>query len=105
VELNRDQPDGLKFWFDGKAIVAELSGKMPMENLDNTADFIVGTQAGEKAATWTIDMLRMARSTLAESRTSAEELYAWEMHGPQHADFTGARGASGQRRPPGALWP
>ena len=36
-----------------------------------------------------IDFLRIARGTLADSKTTIEELYAWEFHGPFLYDFTG----------------
>jgi hypothetical protein len=36
-----------------------------------------------------IDFLRVCRSTLADSRTSIEELYAWQTAGPISRDFRG----------------
>jgi hypothetical protein len=36
-----------------------------------------------------MDFLRIARGTLADSKTTIEELYAWEFHGPFLYDFTG----------------
>ncbi len=42
----------------------------------------------------TIDFLRIARGTLAGSKTTIDELYAWEFNGPFLYDFTG------RRRPP-----
>jgi hypothetical protein len=38
-----------------------------------------------------IEFLRIARGTLADSRTTIEELYAWEFNGPFLDDFTGRR--------------
>jgi hypothetical protein len=38
-----------------------------------------------------LDFLRIARSTLADSKTTIEELYAWEFNGPFLQDFTGRR--------------
>jgi hypothetical protein len=43
------------------------------------------------------DFLRVCRSTLAESKTSIEELYAWEFNGPFLRDFTGKVPANGKR--------
>ncbi len=36
-----------------------------------------------------MDFLRVCRSTLAESKTSIGELYAWEFDGPFLRDFCG----------------
>ena len=33
--------------------------------------------------------MRMARGTLADSKTTIEELYAWQFNGPFLCDFTG----------------
>ena len=38
-----------------------------------------------------IDFLRLARGTLADSKTTIAELYAWEFNGPFLDDFTGRR--------------
>jgi hypothetical protein len=35
--------------------------------------------------------MRIARGTLADSKTTIEELYAWEFNGPFLDDFTGRR--------------
>ena len=44
-----------------------------------------------------IDFLRVCRSTLAESKTSIEELYAWEFDGPFLRDFANKAPADGKR--------
>ena len=49
-----------------------------------------------------IDFLRVALATLAESKTSIEELYDWEFDGPFLRDFAG-RAASGSGRDAGAF--
>ena len=38
-----------------------------------------------------IDFLRIARGTLADSKTTIDELFAWEFHGPCLHDFTGRK--------------
>ena len=38
--------------------------------------------------------MRIARGTLADSKTTIEELYAWEFDGPFLYDFTGQRRGS-----------
>ncbi len=42
-----------------------------------------------KGLTGAVDFLRVCRSTLAESKTSIGELYAWEFDGPFLRDFCG----------------
>ena len=44
-----------------------------------------------------IDFLRIARGTLADAKTTIEELFAWEFDGPQYRDFTGRRPTDGKR--------
>ena len=54
------------------------------EGIDHLADGEVG-----KDFVGAIDFLRVCRSTLADSKTSIEELYAWEFDGPALRDFCG----------------
>jgi hypothetical protein len=65
-------------------------------SLSNNADLYVGGAPNGHYLNGAIDFLRLARSTLADSKTTIEELYAWEFHGPFLCDFTGrARPADG----------
>ena len=50
-----------------------------------------GTPAGH-CLNGALDFLRLARGTLADSKTTIQELYAWEFHGPFLDDFTGRPG-------------
>ncbi len=59
--------------------------------LANTADLFVGGAPNGHYLNGAIDFLRIARGTLADSRTTIEELYAWEFNGPFLDDFTGRR--------------
>ena len=83
----------LAIYIDGKA-----AGEGKLDNiakdapLSNTADFSVG-----KDFAGAMDFLRVCRSTLAESKTSIDELYAWEFNGPFLRDFTGKAPANGKR--------
>jgi hypothetical protein len=65
-------------------------------SLANTADFVVG-----EGFAGAIDFLRVCRSTLAESKTTIDELYAWEFGGPFLRDFTGKAPAG--KRDAGAI--
>jgi hypothetical protein len=53
-------------------------------SLSNQANFIVG-----QGFTGSLDFLRVALSSLAESKTTFVELHAWQTSGPQFRDFTG----------------
>jgi hypothetical protein len=103
VELDRARPEAVAIWVDGVRIAGTSDGTVPTESLDNDADFIVGAQAGLPGVAGVVDFLKVARSTLAASDTTAEELFAWELQGPNRADFAGRLPAEGEARPAGAL--
>jgi hypothetical protein len=74
-------------YVDGKAAgEGKLDALDKTASLANTADFVVG-----KGLSGAVDFLRVCRSTLAESKTSIEELYAWEFDGPHLRDFAGRK--------------
>jgi len=80
-------------YVDGKRVSeGKLDAIAKDAPLSNTADFVVG-----KGFAGAMDFLRVCRSTLAESKTSIEELYAWEFDGPFLRDFTGKTPADGKR--------
>jgi hypothetical protein len=89
----------VRFFIDGKdAGDGKLDTLSENAMLSNTADFVVG-----KGFSGAIDFLRITRSTLADSQTTIDELYAWEFDGPFLRDFTGRRPQSGQPRDAGAI--
>jgi hypothetical protein len=45
--------------------------------------------------TQSVNFLRIARGTLADAKTTIEELYAWEFDGPFLYDFTGRKRPAG----------
>ncbi|MBN8526921.1 MAG: LamG domain-containing protein, partial [Planctomycetes bacterium] len=65
--------------------------------LANTADLVVG-----QGFAGSFEYLRIARATLADSRTTIEELYDWQFDGPFLRDFAGAV-VRGARRDAGAV--
>ncbi len=80
-------------YVDGKAAgEGKLDAIAKDASLSNTADFIVGN-----GLTGAVDFLRVCRSTLAESKTSIEELYAWEFDGPFLRDFADKAAENGKR--------
>ncbi len=60
-------------------------------SLANDADLYVGGTPHGQDLKGAIDFLRMARGTLADSKTTIDELYAWEFNGPFLYDFTGRK--------------
>ena len=98
AEVDRAAPEGIRIYIDGKPAGGKLSGPKPAPSasLTNTADFLVG-----KSFAGAIDYLRVARGTLADARTSIEELYKWEFDGPFLTDFRG-KSPTGARRDAGA---
>jgi len=58
-------------------------------SLANEADLCVAGTPQGRCLNGAIDFLRLARGTLAEAKTTIEELYAWEFNGPFLDDFTG----------------
>jgi hypothetical protein len=108
IELDRSPASSgtLTLYRNGQRQAMTTTGVIPRADLSTTADFTVGAQAELPAATFSLDYLRVARSTLAESETSIAELYAWETDGPHFADMAGQKPASREVfRPAGALLP
>ena len=70
---------------------AEGPGLGPEASLANTADLYVAGAPNGRCFKGAIDFMRIARGTLADSKTTIEELYAWEFNGPFLSDFTGQR--------------
>ena len=86
-------------YIDGKAVgEGKLDAIAKGAALSNTADFVVG-----KGLTGAVDFLRVCRSTLTESKTSIDELYAWEFSGPFLRDFTGRAPPIGKAHDAGAI--
>ncbi|MBI3828654.1 MAG: hypothetical protein HY291_04005 [Planctomycetes bacterium] len=85
----------LTLYVDGKK-AGEGEGLGDEAALANGADFLLaGTPKGECLAA-TFEFARVSLGTLADARTSIEELYAWEFDGPFLRDFTG-RTPTGKR--------
>jgi hypothetical protein len=92
AEVNR-AAGKVTFYVDGNAAgEGNLDAIAKDAPLSNTADFVVG-----KRFAGALDFLRVCRSTLAESKTSIDELRAWEFDGPFLRDFTDKAPADGKR--------
>ncbi len=77
-------------YIDGKHD-ASGDGIGPEVSLANEAALYVGGAPNGHYLNGAIDFMRIARGTLADSKTTIEELYAWELDGPFLSDFTGHR--------------
>ena len=78
----------LAIYIDGHRDAAG-PGLGPDLSLATEADlYVAGTPQGQ-CLNGAIDFLRLARGTLADAKTTIEELYAWEFDGPFLYDFTG----------------
>ena len=89
----------VRFYVDGSEAGSDkLEGLSGNAKLSNKADFEVG-----KGFAGAIDFLRVCRSTLADSKTTIEELYAWEFDGPFLRDFTDRQPQTGKVRDAGAI--
>jgi hypothetical protein len=60
-------------------------------SMANEADLYVGGTPQGHNLNGAIDFIRITRGTLADSKTTIDELYAWEFNGPFLEDFTGRR--------------
>ena len=63
----------------------------PDVSLANPSDFYVGGTPRGGHLDGTIDFLRIAQGTLADARTTIEELYQWQFNGPFLRDFCGRK--------------
>ncbi len=79
----------MTIYVDGKK---DGESKAPLKadvSLDNPADFLVAKSTGMDAFEGDIDFLRVCHGTLADARTTIEELYAWQTDGPALRDLAG----------------
>ena len=71
------------------------------ESIDNEGDlYVCGTPTGGYFK-GTVDFMRIGLGTIADAKTTIEELYTWQFDGPFLRDFAG-RNPKG-RRDAGAL--
>jgi hypothetical protein len=96
-----DRENGVKLYVDGSQADASSEGTMPAGSLSNNGDFLVGGGPDGEGLAATLEFLRVSRGTLADARTSIEELYAWQFDGPQFRDFAGK--TRGEKPDAGAL--
>jgi len=90
----------LALYVDGKRD-ATADGVGPEVSLANGSDLHVGGTPRGRCMAGTIDFLRVAFGTLADAKTTIDELYAWQFDGPFLRDFTGRKPVG--RRDAGAI--
>jgi concanavalin A-like lectin/glucanase superfamily protein len=92
----------LRVYVDGKLDAeakADLKG-----SCSNTGDFLVGKGHDGRFFAGAMDFLRVARGTLADARTTIEELHTWQFDGPFLRDIRGTK-AHGKRNAGALLLP
>jgi hypothetical protein len=91
VLAEADRKGSVNIYVDGVVRNGSASGNMPEIDLSlaNDANLLIGKGPSGNFFSGNIDFLRLSRGTLAESRTTIEELYEWELNGPFLRDFTG----------------
>jgi hypothetical protein len=91
----------MTLYVDGKKDAESMASLEADVSLDNPADFLVAKSPGMEAFEGDIDFLRVCRGTLADARTTIQELYAWQTDGPAVRDLAGNKPRN--RRDAGAM--
>lgn len=90
VEVNRAA--GLvNIYINGILANTSSTGTIPAAgvSLTNTADLLVGKSLSGNYFEGIMDFMRISKGTLAEAKTTIEELYKWQFDGPFLYDFAG----------------
>ena len=104
AEIDRNK-GRMTIYLDGKTDDEIKSSLDPEKSIDNQADFVVGKSSAEDQNYFqgVIDFMRVCHGTLADAKTTIEELYAWQFtDGPFMFDMRGEP-VKGARRDAGAL--
>ncbi|MFP4053296.1 MAG: LamG domain-containing protein [Phycisphaerae bacterium] len=80
-----------RIYIDGKPAGKGSLAGLGDGSLANAADVRVGTGPGKDFYAGSMEFLRVSRGTLADAKTTIEELYAWEFDGPHLRDFAGRK--------------
>jgi hypothetical protein len=96
AELDRKQ-SRMSIYLDGELDAFVKIGPQPnlQGSLANDADLYLGGTTQGNDLNGAIDFVRIARGTLAYSKTTIQELYAWEFQGPFLEDFAGRQREAG----------
>ncbi|HEY3372963.1 MAG TPA: LamG-like jellyroll fold domain-containing protein [Prolixibacteraceae bacterium] len=90
IEVSR-VPSSVKIYVDGVLANGSSNGTMPVAtvSLTNTADLMVGKNSDGHFFSGTLDFMRISKGSLADAKTTIDELYKWEFDGPFLHDFAG----------------
>jgi hypothetical protein len=90
AEVNRSTAS-VKVFVDGVLVNSASNGTMPSIgiSLTNTADFTIGKDSNGNFFSGIIDFMRVSKGTLADAKTTIDELYKWEFSGPFLHDMAG----------------
>ncbi len=99
VIVEADRENGkLRIYLDGlQDNATNISNIKPQQSLENNGDFLIGKSPENSFFKGSIDFVRICRGTLADAKTSIEELYEWQFNGPFLRDFTGNQPADKMR--------
>jgi hypothetical protein len=100
AEVDRAGKKGA-IYVDGQK-AAEGAVDLGDATLSNGGDLLVGKAGDGRFFAGAMEFLRIARGTLAEARTTIEELYDWQFDGPFLRDFAG-QSPAGKARDAGAF--
>lgn len=95
AEADRDS-EVLALYVDGR-LDASGPGLGADVSLANEGDLHVGGTPEGRCLEGEIEFVRIALGTLADARTSIEELHEWQFNGPFLRDFAGRKPADGKR--------
>ena len=89
AEVNR-QALTVTIYIDGVSANGATSGTMPASaSLTNAADMLIGKNMDGNFLSGTVDFVRISKGTLADAKTTMDELYKWQFNGPFLRDFAG----------------
>jgi len=89
VEVSR-QTRVVNIYIDGVLANGASNGVVPVSaSFTNTGDFYAGKNKDGNFFAGTMDFLRILKGTLADAKTTIDELYKWEFDGPFLRDFGG----------------
>ena len=89
VEVNR-QASTVNIYIEGALANGATNGTMPSsQSLTNIGDLLIGKNMSGNFLAGTVDFIRISKGTLADAKTTIDELYKWEFDGPFLHDFAG----------------
>lgn len=81
----------MNIYIDGVLSNGTMTGSLPAtsQSFTNTADLYIGKNKDGNFLSGAIEFARISKGTLAEAKTTIEELYRWQFDGPFLRDFAG----------------